>query len=624
MENETNKKVVNDFIQLYLKAQKSQYLKKELSQHMLLIEKGVLYEVKENKEVLEIAGDSIVLQEIVLDLAKEKLQKELPQNVSDAFKFIDEFDEALKKEHDCERVINSFSTLMRGLRGYILLVLHRNGTDIKSFMLSLDTEKRENKLYTLESSFFNYLPHFNYSENEIFELLLKLWSNEARKHDVVSGLRRLPSKDLEMSKTLLDYGVKHKKPLYFIAELLIGLYNAGDTYKLKSIIELKDNITCINILGRLDYKNPQDVEKALGQLDVIAFESIELASQQSYFIRNLLKNSFSTKEVREKAFKILAELIKNGTNEIVNRVIHDIYFLEGYDAEKYNLLHLYLSKTKNFNILKDYFTYFKDPKYIFDIMMRLFNTNPDFRFSTSLFENGIRHAWNTNQVVTEQQILYLFKHGSAFGVLGVKTIFTAYLGIFQVDLMKLDKAQFQITAINSICKHPHSFDKLLPLIMPLRNSKLKGVREHLQKNLSYKVFKSYHDTLFQQIKERLGKSKRDVAFTKPIKKALDDYEKLKELKESINDLNPYENERDLIDLYYRLEHEAQAKMMNDVNKGKGTFMEMAKNISIVRGNSWMIREGEVSPLGKFESSMLIDGSSYLNPDLYEYNLNNKI
>ena len=272
-------------------------------------------------------------------------------------------------------------------------------------------------------------------------------------------------------------------------------------------------------------------------------------------------------------------------------------------------------------MVKEFFDLINDPVYIFDIMMRLFNTSPNYRFSLSLFENGIRHVWNTNQEETEKHILNLFKQHSTFGILGVKVIFSAYLGIFQVDLLKLDKIEYQINAIDNICKNPHSFDKLLPLILPLRNSKFKQVREHLQKHLAQKVFNSYHGAIYNQIESSIGKNKKDKEFIKPIKKALEDYHKLKDLKESINDLNPNENERDLMDLYYRLEHEAQAKMMNKVNSGKGTFMEMMKTSIIVRGNSFKFNEEKPTPMGRYESSMLIDGSSYLNPDLYEHNLN---
>lgn len=624
MVENSEKEIIVDFIRLYLKAQKLQYSKKEIPQHKPLIDNGVLYEVRENKDILELAKNSINLQKVVLELAENKLKTALPKDVYKAFKFIDDFDEALKKEYDCERVINSFSTLIRGLRGYALLTLHKQGIDIKSFILDIDEEKRGFSLHYFEEAFFDFTHHYNYSEKDFFEIFTTFWNRNERNHNVRTGLRKLPSKDLEKSKTLLDYAYHNNETLEIIAELLIGIYNKGETSTLKQIIDIKgkESILCLNTLSRIDFKSAKDVNKAFEQIGELAYKDSLLARQQSFLLSSIIKNENTPESVRERAFKCWQEFLKNGENEILNQVFQDIHFLDGYEKKKYGLLHIYLAKTQNSNVIKDFFGFhFNDPAYVFDIMMRSYNAKPDYRFPMELFENGIRHGWNTYQVETEKHILNLFKHGLAFGVLGVKTIFSAYLGIFPVDLTKLEEAEHQVTAIDSICKHPHSFDKLLPLILPLRNSKLKSIRKHLQEHLAYKVFKTYHQNLYEQIRESIGNGKEDKAFLKPIKKALDDYEKLKELKESVDDLNPHQNERHLIDLYRRLEHEAQAKMMKEVNNGKGTFMETFKNTIIVRGNSWMIKEGEVSPLGKVESKIQIDGSSYLNPDLFEHNLN---
>lgn len=623
MTKNPDKQIIKEFLNFYFEIRKSQFQRTVMLKYESLINAGVLFETKENKEVLELEGNSILLQEVVLDIAERKLRKELPHDISEAFKFIDKFDETLKKEYDCERVINSFSTVIRGLRGYSLFILYKKDVDIKSFMLSLDDENRENHLYSLESSFFNFLPFFDYSEKEIFEILKALWESESKRHDVITGLRKLPSINLEKGNRLLEYGCINSEPLHYLGELLIGLYNAGDSKSIDKIVELKDKspAICLDVLGRINFEGGSDAEIALNQIGELDFDNIEVANQQSYLIRNIIENENTTEATRKIAFKLYTEFIKNGAENVVNIIIREVYYIQGYDADKYTILLLYLSKTKNFKIIKDYFSYFKDPSYIFDIMMRLFNTTPNYRFSTSLFESGIRHGWNTNQTETERLILNLFKQHPAFGMLGVKVIFTAYLGIFQVDFLKLDKSEYQLNAINSICKHPYSFDKILPLILPLRNSKLKGVRGHLQKHLAQKVFTTYHGKLYNQIESNISKNKKDKEFIKPIKKALDDYNKLKELKESINDLNPYENERDLMDLYYRLEHEQNAKLMNEVNRGKGTFMEMIKTSIIVRGNSFKFDKKAPTPLGKFESSMLIDGGSYLNPDLFEHKLN---
>jgi hypothetical protein len=255
-------------------------------------------------------------------------------------------------------------------------------------------------------------------------------------------------------------------------------------------------------------------------------------------------------------------------------------------------------------------------------MKILFAARPNNRFPMNLFETCIRHSWNIKQPETEEQILNLFKQHPIFGLLGVKVLFTSYHGIFSIDLLLLDKEEHQKNAINNLCNQPASFDKILPIILPLRNSKLEGVREHLQLALSRKVFASYHEIIYKQIQTILGNSMKDLDFLKPIKEALDNYHHLKKLKESIEDLNPIENERDLMDLYFRLEAEERAKMMEEVSHAKGTFLETAKSTVIVRGNSWMTIDGKVNPLGLVETKMLVDGQSFLNPDLYEYNLNN--
>jgi len=617
----TKSQIIKGFINYYFNTRKPQYSKNEINDYEFLIEYGVLRYV--DNTTLMIDSDSRELQTIILELAETKLQKKFPIDISEAFKFIDEFESLLKKENNI-RVFNAFNIIIDGLKSYSLSILSGNKINIKKFLLSLgEDSERENHLYSFEQNFFDFLPFSKYLENEIIEITEKLWEDEDRKHYVITGLRKFPNKNLKKSKQLLSFCYENDVSLDFISDLLIGLYNAGETSMIDSIFKLKDKsvIHCLKILGRINYKSEKDLENTFNQIGELEFESIEIANQQSYLISNIIKNKYTNDSVKANAFKLYAKFLKNGNDEIVKRVFQDISYIKYCEAEKYKLLQLYLSKTKDFSKIKRFFTDFSEPAYIFDIMMRLFSFNPNYRFPMDLFENGINRAWRINQKETEKQILHLFKQDSVFGILGVKVIFSANLGIHQVDFLKLDNAEHQINVINNICKHPHSFDKLLLLILPLRKSKFEGVREHLQEHLAKKVFSSYHEVIYNEIENSIGKSKKDKEFLKPIKKALDGYNQLKELKASIDDLNPYENERDLMDLYYRLEHEAHAKMMSEVNSGKGTFLEAVKNTIIVRGNSWMIREGEVSSLGKFESSMLIDGSSYLNPDFYEHNLN---
>lgn len=621
--NKVMKKYIKDFLGMHFQNRKFQYTIDELPKYQELIEYRILSEVEGNVDILEINSDSIELQDVLLDIAKTKLDKKLPNDISEAFKFIDQFDDALKKEYECERLLNSFSTIMRGLRGYALLVLHKKGLDVKSFIISLNHEEREGYLYSLERSFFYFLPYYSYSEKEIFEILNHLWDDENRSHEVITGLRELPYKRKDKSNLLLEYAYKDDKFSHFIPELLIGIYNSGETSSIEKIIKLKDIdvVSCLFALGRIKYENNQHAERSYNNIGQLEFKNIKIAGLQSYLISNIIENKHTSELTRKNAFKLYAEYFKNGADDIVNKVFQDLSFINGCESQKYNLLHLYLSKTSNTSVIKNFFFRFKDPKYLFDLMSRSFALKPNYRFPIDLFENGLRHSWKTNQSETENCILNLFKEHSAFGILAVLVILSQPLAIFQVNLLKLNKVEHQINAINKICKHPHSFDKLLPLILPLRDSKLEGVKENLQKILAQKVYSSYHETIFEQIENSISKNKKDKDFIKPIKKALNDYNKLKELKTSINDLDPFENESDLMDLYYRLEHEQRTKVMNEAKHAKGTFVEMAKTSIIVRGNSFKFDDKAPTPLGKIESSMLIDNNSYLNPDLYEYNLN---
>lgn len=622
MAKHTEKQIIRAFLDYYFNTRKSQFSKNEIPQYKELIELGILYKIDTERGILELEQNSNKLQDIVLTIAIEKLKKELPHDISEAFKFVDEFEDTLKKEYNCERIINSFNHIIWGFKGFVLYNLHIKGLDIKNFLLSLDKDNRGKHLFSFERSFFDFLPNSNYSEGEIFEIFNQI-DNKYTEHDIIMFLRNSFKRNLSFGNTLLKYALENNVKERFVSDLLIGSYNSEDLTAIDKAIDLrKKNFSeCLFVLGRLDFKNEIDVEKAYNQIGNLELENIEIAHQQSYLIQNIIENRNANETILKKSFKFYSVFLIKGTDKIRKSVLHDIYLIKEFESEKYGLLNLYLSKTGDFAVIRRFFYHFFDPLYIFDIMVRLFNKDPDYNFPMDLFENGIGEVWSKNQTKTEEAILNLFKQHAVFGILGVKTILSSHFNIYHIDLLKLDKAEYQLNAINSLCKHPHSFDKLLPLILPLRNSKLKDVREHLQNNLAKKVFNSYHETIYKQIESSIGKTKRDKEFLIPIKKALDDYYTLKELKESINDINPYENERDLMDLYYRLEHEAHAKMMNEVNAGKGTFMEMVKTNIIVRGNSFKFDDKEPTPLSLIKSSMLIDSSSYLNPDLYDYKLN---
>lgn len=172
-------------------------------------------------------------------------------------------------------------------------------------------------------------------------------------------------------------------------------------------------------------------------------------------------------------------------------------------------------------------------------------------------------------------------------------------------------------AVESMCSFPHSIDDLVILLLKFRESSFEEVRQYLQDKLSELVLEVYHELLLDAVKANLGSSKTDQDFLEPLEKAMEKYLEIKKFKEEYNDLNPMKNERDLMDLYYRLEHEVHARIPKDINEDKNSFLYDVKNTVIVRAKSWKNEHsGEIQPLGYFESKMMIDSRAYKNPLVY--------
>jgi len=297
-----------------------------------------------------------------------------------------------------------------------------------------------------------------------------------------------------------------------------------------------------------------------------------------------------------------------------------IHRLKAYEAKKYELLIVYLGKTSNYNIIKDFFWHFNDPKYVFHLLQNVYKVKW-VRNSISIFEDSILHFWSVSRDATEKYILKMFDPKFKFGLLPVEVIMCGYGSPLQINLLELKTKNEQEKAIDCFCLYPHSFDRLLPILLELRKSKFRAVKQKLESRLGLLIIESYHGLLYDAVSNLLSKSKADKMFLERLKKPLNLYENIKNLKNKVNDLNPFMNEKDLFNYYIELEKEIHSKMMNEM--GKSSFLrEITKNTIIVRGNSWKFPNKEVMPLAHIKSEHWIDKRAYLNPDLFELTLNN--
>ncbi|MEO8235722.1 MAG: hypothetical protein ABI549_09940, partial [Flavobacterium sp.] len=409
----------------------------------------------------------------------------------------------------------------------------------------------------------------------------------------------------------------------FLPALLINLFNTNyiEAFDI-AISKIESNtIIALKALCGFNYTDSVQINQVFIYLQKLEVNSVDYANLKSKLLCNIITNVNTDTALKEKSFKEIVELLKSANHDLSHSAFTNVqYGLKDFESEKYYLLNIYLNNTKNFQALSDFFYYFKNPVFLFRLLTSNYNI-AGFRGSIDVFENAISHFYDVSRKQFEDELLNLFSYRQ-YSLLALKIILSHRSIIFNIDLSKLDK-ESQINAIDSICIFPHSIDELIPMLLKIRNSKIEESKEHLNRKLSELIFEVYHESLLELIKNNITKSKSDELFLVPLQKTLDEYNIIKTRKKSIKDLDPTENERNLMELYYRLEHENQAQMMKNVNNDSNSFLSMTKTMVIVRGQAFKSEDSEaVTPLGLFESSIMIDNRAYKNPNNFEQNLEN--
>lgn len=581
--------------------------------------------IKENDaKNFELNFDSDALNEEAMAIAATMLSKPLPKDILGVFKYIKKFDKALKAKfgvHDYQSVYRDF---LNGMRTYSLALLNQDVSTHKFLVDLLDSSnERAKELKDFEEIYFRFLKVSGYSVETIYNSCVVVFNKHKDNiHPVYRYLFDVGKKDRALALEIYDYGIKNdilKYPV-FASNIIIGLNDSGyeKVFTMTTELILKDGIEGMKAACGISFNTSSEIEEVFSLIENIVVDTVLMANQKSLLLCRIIENDKTPKDTGEKCVHQILDLLKSENHDIANEVFHKIqYNLDNHEYEKYIMLHTYLNSTNNFPVLNDFFYSFKDSQYLFDLMIRNHEAH-GFRATIERLEQTILHFWNEDPIKIEARILNLFRHPH-LSLLAVKIMLSGHGYPLPVDINKLDEGS-QKSALESMCKYPHSIDKLVPTILKFRFSAYQSIQKHLQTLLQRLIFDTYHESLYKLIEDELDTSK-EKKFLTPLKKALTDYENMKKFK-SIKDLDPMENERNLMDLYYRLEHENQAKIMND-GKDRGGLSSMFKSTIIVRGKAWKLDEKEeIVPLQLIQSSMMVDSKAYKNPIAYEQNLEN--
>lgn len=625
MDSQTKK--IYFLIQQCITTRKVRFKKHDLLESESLLATGVLKTIEGVPDEVELNKNSVLFNKALLIIAEEKLGRGVPQDIVEAFGFVDGFQEKLKEENGiAKNVVNAYDELIKGLKAYVLFRLKADGVNIKEYYINelKPRGKRPNEMFLFEQHLYDFLMYADFSVDEIWQICSHTLASDDAFY-VNEFAREVPSCNFELAKDLYHLASSADQPenTFFVSNLLTGLQNNGLEGVFEKAFDLypkhpQQSYQVLVSLKKLSEKQNQKLYE-----HVLADSSENLTGHKTQALCKLIGDPDVSDELRKKCFDLIIEYLKSATKDVATSAFRTMNFsLKGHEAEKYQMLHIYLDNTKNISVLDDFFYRFENPEYLFHLIKMSYRAGWR-RGSIHKFENAIFHFWNKDATKTESHILELFKPEDKFGMLPVEIIMTGRFGALPIDLLKLKTEQEQAKAIDSITLFPHSYDRWLPIILPLRDSAFSKVVAFLQIKLTELILEAYHNSLYKDIKKMLNQSKNDKAFLKPLKAALKKYKESVSEKETINDLNPYENERELMNLYYGLEHEKKTKTINEINENPtGLLAAIGNRTIIARGNSWKQElEEHVTPLGKVETSVVLDARLFKNPDLHEFILN---
>ncbi|MFK7106783.1 hypothetical protein [Flavobacterium oreochromis] len=615
------KKQIEDLFKHIFQTRETTIGSLELKKYSELEIKGVIKKKSDSNYIVDLY--SIEIYDYLKKMVTSKLTSSLSNDIEESFKTIHELEELIKNEYGYGNIINAYTEIFDAFRVNYLVELDNNGTDIISYKDELRQKSDViDELRNFEKIFYAFLVSKDISIEQISDFLDSNNEEESRYY-LNEYLFSLVNKKEDFAIKLTNHlseKYKTETPHYLVI-LISSLINKGKIEYLeklkqrllKSTKETLWSYSLLNINSQIIYNQLLEI--------IIKDNSTEYLYHKTRIIESLMNCPFITSVDSEMLSNKLFEFFENPDNNEINTFFNTItYGFEKFEDLKYELLHGYLNRTQNIKSISSFFYNFKEPKYLFHLIGVIYN-NGWHRNSISLFEQPLSHFWTTSREKTEEFILSLISTKQRVGLLPIEIIMSGRDIPMQIDLLKLKTEDDQILAIAMICKFPHSFDKLLPILIQLKDSKFSKVIENLQMQLSVLVYECYNETLIEWLENLIPKSRKKTAFLKPIKQSLELYKEIKELKYKNNDLNPYYNEKSLMDLYYSLENENRAKMMESVRNNPSGLSSLFKNSLIIRGNSWKFEhEDNVMPLGKSEIQMYIDTRVYKNPELYEYQL----
>lgn len=576
----------------------------------------------DNAEVFQLNFDSFWVCSALAEVAEEILGEQLPGDIQSCLAFADRFDLHTRQP----KPNHHWSGHMHlGFESYLLVYLNQvHGVDITGYFHSLTDEMKEEyiELRSLDIIYQYAFPFLSDDIPTTFKAAVYLFSSEDSKISAFEALKGLGQKNPDKGHLVYEYSKEHGGLDHhmFLPSLLQGLYPSDRDKYFRESLELysRNRIEGIMTLAWLDYNDPGQITNVFQFIADHPSTDAEYLRELCIFYFRLIENKHTPPEIRTDCFALIKDLTLNPDEELRGRLSFRLSMIDGYDEEKFNLIPELMAWGKP-EVINRFFDCFKDPKYLFELIRESFLAH-GMKVNFSLFKNAISHLYHNNPEGFEKELLSLLSHELAIiRFAGIQVLTSRHGGSYDADFLKLDETQ-QLRIIETLLPLPMSIEDFLPPVLRLRNSPYLSVKKKLETELT-QLIHAYDHHLIEMVKSGLqpDTSEDDKGLLSRLEGAYAQFKKDSEMKNQIKEFNPIENELEYVDMFYRLEHEQQAEMMEQVQRSS-IFAQLAKNISVIRGSGFNSETNKsIALMGTVGASRLIDRRYSMNPEAYEWN-----
>lgn len=557
---------------------------------------------------------------VLAEVAEQMMGTAVPAEPVSALRFANQFAELIRQPNP--RTF-WYQSLELRFETYVLLWLHEiHGLDVTGFFQSFTTEiKAENPDLRSVDMLYQYaFPYLSDDNARQFEVIESLLRSEETKHIALEVVRSLGDVNPAKARDLYNYAKKHNGSVYegLFTHFYKGLYQTDGDYILAEVMQLHDAnpLESVRSINWLDYDNEEHISTIFAFTEANKQLDIEYQRALPPLYTRLIENQHTPEKIRLQYFELIAELTAQEDQQLRHDLVWRTGMIKGRDIDKMKLFPKFLAWGSP-GFFSDYFSHFDSPAPLFEILRDAYLAH-GMTVDLKLFDRAISGQYMLNREQFDIELLkFLSDDLAIIRFAGVTIMMSRYGGSYEVEFLKLDE-EGQLRIIRSLLPTPASIEELMPMLMKLRNSPYALVRTELQLGL-IGLIAAYDHHLVGMAKEQLDeKNQDDLLLLESLTNAYDTYKKNIDARLLIKELDPVENELPYFELFYQLEHEKQAEMMEQVSQ-QSFFGQFAKNIHILRGNAFNSEVNTtITPLAEVGTSRLMDRRHSINPEAYEW------